>query len=195
MAGALVAAPDGASLIVRQAITDIRKALHWVSHPWQWRRRHITAEGGLRLSGAMHMSGDARAQVIRNPDTPVEEQLRRLWAAVDRLGHDAGQLKQDLKHVDDRLSAAIDRVSTDVSAARVAFNALLEERELKAAAIDARGLPLVGLGIVMTGVPDYLAAWGWPGWLLISVAGALVVWLAVVPFASWLIRVIQGAMG
>lgn len=83
MAGALVAAPDGASLIVRQAITGIRKALHWIFHPG---KRHIKAEDSLRLSGSAHAGGDIRTQVIRNPNTPVEEQLRQLWEAVDRLG-------------------------------------------------------------------------------------------------------------
>jgi hypothetical protein len=195
LAGSLVAAPDGAFLIVRQAINDIRKALHWISHPGQWRRRHINAEGGLRVSAAARASGEGTVQVIRNPHTPVEEQLRQLWKAVDRLEERAGHLERELKHADERLSSAIKRVSENVSAARAAFDALLEERERKAATIDARGLPLVGLGIVMTGVPDYLAAWGWPGWLVISVAGALVIWLALVPFASWLVRAVQGATG
>lgn len=85
MAGALVAAPDGARLIVMQAANDIRKAFYWISHPGQWRRRHITAAGSAHLSGMGSVGGNLKAQVIRNPDTPVDEQLRQLWEAVDRL--------------------------------------------------------------------------------------------------------------
>lgn len=44
---------------------------------------------------------------------------------------------------------------------------LLDERERQAARIDARGLPVVGFGILLSGVPDELASFLYPfGWLL-----------------------------
>jgi hypothetical protein len=47
---------------------------------------------------------------------------------------------------------------------------LLEEREQESARIDARGLPVVGFGILLSGVPDELAAIPFPfGWALPAV--------------------------
>jgi hypothetical protein len=48
---------------------------------------------------------------------------------------------------------------------------LLEEREQESARIDARGLPVVGFGILLSGVPDELAAipFPWGGYFRLSV--------------------------
>jgi hypothetical protein len=67
LAGSLVAAPDGAFLIVKQAVKDIRKALHWIFHPREWRRHGIVAQGEIRLAGLGHMGGDIQTEERRRP--------------------------------------------------------------------------------------------------------------------------------
>jgi hypothetical protein len=63
----------------------------------------------------------------------------------------------------------------------------LEEEERQKLRIDARGLPLIGLGILMTGLPGLLTAWAWVGWLFVALATIGVVGLAVVPFVRYAI--------
>jgi hypothetical protein len=45
--------------------------------------------------------------------------------------------------------------------------------------VDARGVVLIGTGVVMTGVPDGLAAFPWSGWLVVALALAGTVWTTV----------------
>jgi len=53
---------------------------------------------------------------------------------------------------------------------------LLNEEQGNAARVDARGLPLIAVGILLTGVPDGLARWDWFGWFCFAVAGVATIW-------------------
>ena len=55
--------------------------------------------------------------------------------------------------------------------AEVAAQRRRDERQT--ARVNARGLPLIGFGIVMTGIPDGLATWAWVGWLFTAAGGVL----------------------
>jgi hypothetical protein len=74
-------------------------------------------------------------------------------------------------------SAALRRVTTGLAAAR------------QAARVDPRGVVLLGLGVVMTGVPDGLARFAWLGWLVIAGALAVTIW-----FVVWVIHDMQKAV-
>lgn len=63
-----------------------------------------------------------------------------------------------------------------------------EAEKRRDAQIDARGLPLIGLGILLAGVPDGLAKVSWIGWTFLVLSVLLILWLGVWPLAVWLIR-------
>jgi hypothetical protein len=60
---------------------------------------------------------------------------------------------------------------------------LLDERERQA----ARGLPLAGAGIMLSGIPDELATFPFPypyGWLFPVLAFAVTVWMGVLAWRA-----------
>jgi hypothetical protein len=66
----------------------------------------------------------------------------------------------------DRLRASIVELTAKVSN----LEERVREQERTAAEVDARALPLVGLGIVMTGIPDGLARFPALGWIVVGAA-------------------------
>jgi fatty acid desaturase len=86
------------------------------------------------------------------------------------------------------LGAELTQEAEVLRAADRALVERLDREERQAARIDARGIILIGLGVVMTGVPDGLAAPGWLGWFLVAVAAALVLWLGLWPVGRGVAR-------
>jgi hypothetical protein len=81
--------------------------------------------------------------------------------------------------------ARIDQESAERQATQQAVDAQRRHDERRSARIDARGLPLIGLGIVMTGIPDGLARWAWVGLIFVVAAALLVIVLALWAFGRW----------
>jgi hypothetical protein len=46
----------------------------------------------------------------------------------------------------------------------------MNESDLGAAKTDARGVILIGIGAILTGIPDELAQVAWIGWLAFAIA-------------------------
>jgi hypothetical protein len=61
----------------------------------------------------------------------------------------------------------------------------MDAAEKQAAAIDSRGILLLGAGVILTGIPDGLARVAWVGWAAIGVS--VFVMLCVL-LAPWLGR-------
>jgi hypothetical protein len=130
----------------------------------------------------------AEGRVGPGPMTPTEEQLRMLWKEIGRLDEKIKRVSHEAEQRDSHLASRLDTAATELQAAHQAMSRRWEEEKRRSVHIDARGLPLIGIGILMTGVPDGLATWDWLGVLVIVVAVILILWLAVVPFTQAVIR-------
>jgi hypothetical protein len=187
--GAIVVAPNGALLILLDAWEAILAVWAAIWKAWNRlvRRKKqpapaVYAKAGLAAAGGIA----AAASVVRNHGAPREVQIRKLWDEVDRLDGRINQAETENRTLLDSLNARIEQESADRRAQREAEEARRRRDERRAARINARGLPLIGLGLVMTGVPDGLAMWPWVGELFITAAALLVLVVALWPFSRWM---------
>ena len=111
-----------------------------------------------------------------------------LWKEISRLHDNINQVSQEAQQRLSDQASRLDSVAADLRASHQAMSHHWEEEKRRSVDIDARGLPLIGLGILMTGLPDGLAAWDWFGWLVTAVAVILMLWLAVLPLTQAVIR-------
>jgi hypothetical protein len=117
----------------------------------------------LMLSaGTVTLSG--RGWTPSSSVTARVEALRQYIIDVDdRLSRVAGQLRKDISDG----QAAIAKLDRALEAEAAELRRLLDERDRESARIDARGLPVIGFGVVLSGVPEVAASLPWHlGWLL-----------------------------
>lgn len=138
-------------------------------------------------------SGQARPEVLGHlyeigdtRDLPLE--LRGETARVLPLAKARTEVSQEAQQRHSDLVNRLESAATELQTAHLAMSLQWEEEKRRAVQIDARGLPLIGLGILMTGVPDGLATWDWFGWWVTAVAVILMLWLAALPFTHAVIR-------
>jgi hypothetical protein len=110
-----------------------------------------------------------------------------VWAPNASPAHQAELLRERTEILDARISALrvdhakiLDQLRTDVSLRltehRDALTSLRhahDAAEQQATKIDANGLPLIGVGILLTAWPDGLL-WTWLSWTLLGVAAVVV---------------------
>ncbi len=110
------------------------------------------------------------------------EKLDILHRQVDFLHDQTGELRGQIDRTADELRKEIREAEGRViGEVRQLFSELRGERS-QASRVDARGLGPIALGIILTGLPDELAAAAPVGWLAVAMA---LVWTAVVS-PSWL---------
>lgn len=188
LAGSLVAAPDGARLILREVFSGTAQALGWVFR----RRRVVRQSMSTGFSSTFNVGANLTGDVTRKAGRPFMEQIERLWEVTDSLQRQISEVRQEMPQIEARLSSDLQAASGELRSALAKLTERVEEQERQAVRIDARGLPLVGLGIVLTGIPNYLAAWVWPGWSVVAITAVLVFWLAILPLTRWVFTAARG---
>ena len=113
--------------------------------------------------GAVTLASSGRAW---HPTAPVDERIEALRKHITdvegHLNHTAEMLRQETS----KRAEAIARLDTARKHDLAELRRLLDEKDRDTALIDARGLPVIGLGILLSGVPAELAAIPWHlGWL------------------------------
>jgi hypothetical protein len=174
LVGSVVVAPDGTRLLWRSA--------------WVWSLRQLGRLLPRRLFAWSLISGAGGGGI--SFDWPIPPTIPREWTPDAPVDERIEALRQHLTEIEARLDEAIKRLRTETSSRKVAINELnrtlraetaelrrlVEERDRHAAVVDARGLPVIGIGIVLSGVPEALAALPWHlGWLVptLGVAAAV----------------------
>jgi hypothetical protein len=105
-------------------------------------------------------STDERIEALRKHLTEVEG---RLSEVRKQLRDESAARKQAVEELEQRIRADIREIKESI-----------DRREKHAARIDARGLPLIAAGVVLSGVPDDLARFLYPlGWLWVIIAVAV----------------------
>jgi hypothetical protein len=111
-------------------------------------------------------STDARIEALRNHLTEVEGQLSEV---KKQLRNETAARKQAINELGLRIRADVQEIKESI-----------DRREKHAARIDARGLPLIAAGIVLSGVPDDLAGFLYPaGWLWVIITVVVCVGVSV----------------
>ena len=190
--GTAVAAPEGTARLWR-----------WITGPvrWAWRkirpglarylpflRRSATAYPKAANGAAAVGTAGVRATGFTwNPDAPLEDQVRLLRDRMIEfhalIFTETDKARQEAREGDAKLRQMIEQHAGELRALHEAHQAAHVVAQRQAARVDARGVVLLGLGVVMTGVPDGLARFAWFGWLVIAGALAVTIW-----FALWVIH-------
>lgn len=155
--GAVITAPSGTHQLVSSVLDVMRRSGRFVMRhlPWHHRRDvniQITPAGATstaRVGFATATSGSAWS-----PDDPIDEKIERLRKRTEALSTEIEQLRTEHRNDVAVLRTELDRLKADHQGQLAALRAEQAARDRQAAKIDATGLPLIGLGIVLTGWPD-----------------------------------------
>jgi len=119
-------------------------------------RRNVNVQGvtasigiGLGSVGTLTVSGRAW-----HPTAPVDERIDALHQHITEVEGLLNEVSQQLSQETSKRERALAELEAGLRAETAELRRLLEEREHRAARIDARGLPVV----VLSGIPDQLAS-------------------------------------
>lgn len=186
LVGSIVAAPGGTGLLLKfgserlsRAGRAVRAGLARVL-PFLRHKPRVLSGGAV---GASMSTGRAVGTVSGspwNPSASVDEQIERLRQKLDQLErglNDASEkLSLEVNNREQALAALERKLLRDVSG----LAEQVQKQEQQAALIDARGLPVIGFGIVLSGIPDELASlplgmgWLFPIAGVVAAVGTLV---------------------
>lgn len=190
--GSVVVAPSGTALLWRTATQWITRRTRqmWVQVgrvvPFLHRQPHnvsLSAEGTTSVTGTVTATVTAAPW---DPAAPLQDQIsllhRHIELAEARLDFVSDQQGQEIRARERQVAELERTLREDITV----LHRLVEEKDQEGARIDARGLPVIGFGIVLSGIPDELAAipfglgWIFPlaglSWGIAAVAGALMPW-------------------
>jgi len=179
LTGAVIAGWDGAVLIGAQLWRDLR--LIGLSI-WRFvlrRPKTVPLAGTVTGSGNLSAEFQLRARgSIWYPEGSAEEKIELLHTQLDALVADMRQLERHHSEELSSLRQALEEVKGLQEQAARNLIRLLDQQRQEASRVDARGLPVVGWGIILAGIPDGLARWPAVGWGCV-VIGFAILWVAV----------------
>lgn len=161
--GAVVVAPSGTRLLVRSAWVWLRRqgarTRGQLARFLPFLRRDLNVQGvtasiGVGL-GVGTLTGSGRAW---HPTASVDERIEALHQHITEVEGQLIEVSQQLSQETSKRERALAELEAGLSAKTAELCRLLEEQEHRAARVDARGLPVIALGIVLSGIPDQLAS-------------------------------------
>ena len=187
--GSVVVAPSGTALLWHTAAdwtirrrqqlrAQVARVVPFLRRP----PRSVSAS----VKATIGMTGTVTAIVAAaplDPAAPLEEQIAVLYRHIQlleaRLTLFSDQQSQENRNREKQVTELQKSLLDDIGELR----RLVEEKDHEGARIDARGLPVIGFGILLSGVPDELASIPWGlGWIFpivglgAGVATALTPW-------------------
>jgi hypothetical protein len=138
---------------------------------------HGVPMGGSAALG--HVEATGRGMVAWGPDATVEHKIEILDQRTRSLDREVGELKRDLSQAEKRLrkelAGEVEQLHREASSIRAAVEKLRQD----IARSDASALPIVVVGIVLTGLaPDIAGWWMWAALVLLLGAVVLAGWLS-----------------
>jgi hypothetical protein len=157
LVGAFVTAPSETRLLLKDGLSALTTVRRFVLRHVPWYHRSATVhvssiDGGVAFGGA-HVAIHAEGWVWA-PDGPVADQIDALRRRTDSLRESITQVRTEHSRRIDDVSTRLDASDAEHRAAITSLRRLHDEREKRGARIDAAGLPLIGLSIVLSGLPD-----------------------------------------
>lgn len=163
LAGALVVSPEGTRWFVRRAKVA---ALFWR------RPDPVTGHATIKLPG---FTLRAEGHAVRSwpDDESVEEKLERLHEWLILVEGETRRVAVDLRDHKDDTTKRIAELKRTHDADVGTLRSMIEAMEKDDARINGRALPVIGLGIFLSGIPEWLAAvpvLAWAAFLVAAVA-------------------------
>jgi hypothetical protein len=174
--GTPIAAPDGVRLLWRggtQSWHHFRTRFVGLLPGWlkrRFRQPVVRVTQQLATPAAVVDDLDVAVQIGWEEDAPLADKVNTLHHAVELVFEQLRQVRQETRGAHSALERRLDHL---VDALRTADKDLadrLDKAEAQSARIDARGVILLGFGVILTGIPAQLAAWPPLGWFLVAVA-------------------------
>jgi hypothetical protein len=156
--GAVIVAPSGFSELVQQVVAIVRR--FFPSKP-----KHITGSGTATL-------GSLRARGYGYVGMPSglsdHELLNHLAQRVESLSKTLLEVQRQSDDRHDELRREISRIEAGGQRSEAEIRKLIHDTERQNARFNARGLPLIALGTVMTGPAGILAECTPVGWIFVA---------------------------
>jgi hypothetical protein len=178
VAGALIAAPDGTASIWARVVELRRQIRRLLARYLPFLRRAIPGE--VTSSGDSGVGTEAmtvRKRVEWDNSALPDDKIERLHQQVEFLIQEV----DDLRKASDAHHAAL---RTEIAQAEARsgerYRELVrrfEAQERRTARVDARGIWVISSGIVLTGIPDELAAQPFVGSVVAAAAIGLTIWM------------------
>lgn len=179
--GTLVAAPEGTVLIGRWIWAALRatgrRIQVFLARFLPFLRRSANVQGVAASGRVRFPSFSMRASGLKLlPDADLKERVDLLDEHMVRAFREIEKARQEAATGDAELRRIIEQQAGELRAAAEAHQVAHAAAQRQSAQVDARGVALIGAGVVMTGVPDGLAAFPWSGWLVVTLALTWTAW-------------------
>jgi hypothetical protein len=188
--GCLAASPGGAVAFIYVVFDMLRRGWErcraflgkWL--PFLRRTVNVSGSANIKLSasGVVTVTRDMPWDEAWDPD----HKLRQLHADVLRLHTALASHREEVgKALADR-DSALQTIRVDLENLISDVRRQLEELETSALTTDVRALPLVGIGVILSGVPDKIASLPLALWVIVMVVSVGVAFSVIVrSFRPW----------
>lgn len=169
VSGALLVAPAGFRTLSQKAAGRISRAATALKGRLPWYRKgvNITASvaDGVAIVGNVSVTAGGW---VWDPSAPVDARIERLRERIDTVSSLVANVQQTLS---DRIDNVQNGLMASLADLRADLNNLVhevQERERWAAEVDAAGLPVILVGLILTGWPGDLLPTSF-AWVLVAV--------------------------
>ncbi len=194
--GSVVVAPSGAVLLWRSVTDWLRQRKHQfrsqLARFFFFLRRDVIIHAGSATGGGSAFGGATGTVSVRawHPNAPVDERIEALHQYITELEGRLNEVTHKLREE----TASREQVVTDLNRTleekTTELRRLVEEKERESAQIDARALPVVSFGILLSGIPEELASLSFGlGWIFLIVGVVAAVTCIVHVLRRWTTKV------
>lgn len=193
--GAALANPDATAHGIRSLQQHLlgmaRRVWGWLARFLPFLRRAAvihTASGNVNLTSRV-MTSHARGIAPLVRDATVEEKIEALDKRTVRLDREVGELQVQLDKSNGELRKEIASTASDLRREIAQTREAIEELDRQTIHSDASALPIIVLGVVLSGLsPDAAAVPMWLGLLVLAVCTATAVVLSWRILSAWRAR-------
>lgn len=175
--GTWVTSPDA----LRQAARDAKRPLHSLARIWRRvLRRDDTGPEASRASSQLSdlgAVGDA-LQADRWSTDPAR-QIEILKHQLGALRSEVGAVKESVRREAHERASDVAQLREEQSAAVAGLRDDITERDRATLRLNARGLPILGAAIVLSGLPDPLVRNAIVAGVLLATSLLLLIWVAI----------------
>ncbi|MHA7291311.1 hypothetical protein ACX80V_16935 [Arthrobacter sp. MDT3-24] len=127
------------------------------------------------INSNLESRSHVKTELMWGPDSPLEQRINMLLSRIEGLSAQLENAKSELTARLDRHEQKLANLTRAIHEARQELHQLIIANEDRAAQVDAFGLPIIGLGIFLSGVPEDLAAIPWLGIALTALSIVLTI--------------------
>ena len=182
LTGTWVTASDGWRLLRQDMGRVVRRARAWLSQ-FRWLRflRPEPIKQPISPASEVGITGVLSWDVLRprwDPTASTSAKLRWLRKEMEVLGTAVQDLNKRISEEKEARAEELQLFRHDLSQDLAALHRVVAETQRRAVEVDARGLPLIAVGLLYTSRPDLLGHFSILGWTFSLLGLTLTVWVA-----------------